>query len=84
MKTYLHFDEVHVPGRRTKLWVVRSVQTSAALGAVRWNATRRRYGLDTCDAAFFDDRYLHEVVVFLRRAMTEHCQNPEKAKKARF
>lgn len=83
MKHWLYFEEVYIPGRKTKFWVVRNVQTREVLGSVHWKASWRKYALFTKDV-IFDSNCLREVVEFVDKAMTEHCADREKARKARF
>lgn len=84
MKAYLSFEEFRKPGQKTRTWFVRSVQTGVDLAVIKWRAPWRRYCLYTANDVVFDEKCLHEVVVFLRAAMAEHCKDLEKAKKARF
>lgn len=84
MKAYFQFEELALPGARTRTWLVRSVQTGALMGVVKWRPVFGRYEATFADRVSFEEKRLGEVVVFLRRAMAEHCKDRKKAKKARF
>lgn len=75
MKSFLHFDELTLPNKKTKTWLVRNKQIGNALGAIKWYAPWRRYCFFTGEMlVIFDANCLGEIQSFVNKAMHDHLQ----------
>lgn len=65
MKSYLRFEAMTSPSSRSRRWTVRSVQTGALRGNVRWETRRQRYLFDASGYTVLDSNCLLELARFL-------------------
>ena len=73
MKTYLEFNELDVPERKTNVFKVRNIKTDFFLGTIEWDTAWRRYLFSPTLAgpSKLDGACLSEISLFIRRLMEE-------------
>lgn len=75
MKSFLYFDELTLPSKKTRTWLVRNKQTGNALGVIKWYAPWRRYCFFTREIlVILDANCLGEIQSFMNTAMYEYLQ----------
>jgi hypothetical protein len=66
--TYVVFEEVQNPGRKTRVWDVKSTR-GAFLGQIRWYARWRLYTFRPTPTSTFSAGCLHDIERFFEREM---------------
>jgi len=66
---YLVFEEIANPGKKTRLWVVRSRQHGDSLGTIAWFGRWRQYVIHA--HATFNRGYLADIDTFIKDAMDD-------------
>ncbi len=51
---YLSFEQTDNPGRKTGVWIVRSIRSGATLGTIRWYGPWRQYCFWPTTATIFN------------------------------
>jgi hypothetical protein len=69
--TYLVFEEQTNPGRKTKVWIVRSRRTQDPLGMIQWYGPWRQYCFYPEGDTIFNNGCLRDVERFLTERMAE-------------
>ncbi len=65
MKSYLTIIEIPNPGRRTKVWNVRSKRSGVLLAVIRWYAQWRQYCVFPEASIVFNVGCLNELIEFV-------------------
>lgn len=73
--TYVTFEEVPNPGRKTRVWDVMSLR-GAFLGQIRWYARWRQYTFRPCATSTFSSGCLHDIEAFIEQEMTSRKSVP--------
>ncbi len=72
MKTYLEFNELDVPERKTKVFEVRNIKTDFFLGTIEWDGSWRQYIFSpTAIPSKLSKGCLRELADFIEKLMGE-------------
>lgn len=70
--SYLSFEKLDVPDRKTAVYVVLSTSTERCeLGSIKWYAPWRRYTFYTLPDKILDANCLKEITTFIDKLMAE-------------
>lgn len=70
-ESYIRFEQVSRPGRKTDLYRVMSVHYDVELGTVEWHSPWRQYVFFPADLTYWSAGCLRDVTGFIERLMAE-------------
>jgi hypothetical protein len=77
MSKWIKFEQV-LEERKTKTWIVRTIEGSAALGVVRWHSPWRRYAFFPVPETLYENQCLNDLATFLEDRTREQRETWKK------
>lgn len=59
-------------GQKTSLWIVRSKQSGATLGVIKWFGSWRKYSFFPSDSTIFEQDCLRDIANFIEEKTKEY------------